>query len=487
MKKKYILFVLITTAVVLLLFLLNLFVKSRIETRLEEMPGQISYKDLGVNIYLNRYRLEKLQTRQKAFSLSANEVIIKNISYAALLSNGPLEIGELEVQQPDIIYYRGEGDDSKKRAGKEVRIKQILLKNGTFKSKEKDTSITGLYLSFPEVNLKPEKGDIKNFPPQSYQLHLDSVWYKMNPEHFVSVGDVKAKDGKIDINDLKIASLYAKEEFDQKIPFEKDRIVLNVPLITLQHLNLERINDTIHLGDSKTVVSEAFLEIYRNKSLPDDTTKKLLYNELLRKAAVKFNFKQVLIKNSEIIYEESIKGSGKPAVIRFTGVEAEINHLNNLKDSLPQPQITASAHFMRGTRVSLDWTFPVYQNFNPFKVSGSFGKIEGEALDPFIIPAMDMQLRGTINDISFNFLGNENVLEGTFAMDYRYLKIELLKNNGSEKKKFLSALANLLVENKGEAGTREVRVGVERDKQRSFWNFLWLGLRSGFMEIIKQL
>jgi hypothetical protein len=472
--------------VLLLLFLLNLFVKHKIESRLQELDPEISYEELGVNIYLNRYHLEDLQTRQPQFSLSARKLNVKGISYTKLISDGSLEIDEIEVLEPEIVQFKKETGREKQDRDMDVKIGHILLSNGNFSSKESDTSEATIFLSFPELRLKPGAGGIKNFQPESYWVELDSAYVKMNEEHYINVGGVEGENGKIELNDFRISPKYPRADFDRRIPYEKDHINLKIPRISFENFSFQRLQDTLHLTESKMLISEAFLEIYRNKLLPDDTRPKPLYNELLRNAPVKLNFEQVLVENSEIIYEEQVQEDRQAGIIRFTNVEGEINHLNNLRDSLPETQVSAQASFMRGTFVSLKLEIPVFDDFNSFRASGGLGEIEGEALDPFIIPAMDVQLRGKINDISFNFFGNDDVMEGDFVMEYESLEVELLKDEGTEKKGFLSFLANLLVKNEAEAGRQENRIEVERDKQRSFWNFLWLGLRKGFIETVEQ-
>lgn len=487
-RKRLFSFIIVPAVILLLLFLLNLFVKNKIENRLQEIDSQITYQDLDVNIYFNRYSLEEVKTRQNKFSLGAKKVIFKGVSYSSLLFDNELELNKLEMQEPKITYFTGVQQDGKKKAGgRQVKIGEILLTNGDFSSKENDSADTSLFIKFPRVKLKPGGGDIRSLNFDSYDIKVDSAYAKMNEEHYIGVGSAEAEDGNVHISDFQITSFYPKDEFDRKIPYEKDRIDLKVPHISLQDLQIKKVNDTLHIEDSKMTISDAFLEIYRNKLVADDTRRKPLYNEMLRNAPVKLNLKQILLEKSEIIYEELVQEHRPPAVLRFTQVEGEIKNLQNISDSLPQPQVSASAHFMRGTPVSLTWSFPVFDDLNQFEVSGEFGQIKGEALDPFLVPAMDVRARGQINKILFNFYGNDDQLKGDFAMDYDELKVELLEEKGSGKKNILSALANLLVENEGEAGFQEKEISVERNKQRSYWNYLWLGLREGFIDVVKQL
>jgi hypothetical protein len=209
---------------------------------------------------------------------------------------------------------------------------------------------------------------------------------------------------------------------------------------------------------------------------------------LLREAPLYLNFEKVLVENSEIVYEEQVKPEDGPAIVRFTAVNADINNLHNIRELKSQPKITANADFMRGTPINMDWTFPVFDPQDKFQISGSFGSLEGEALDPFLVPSMNARARGTVNNVYFNFYGNDDILQGDYRMEYDTFKIELLTKGKEKEKGFLSSIANLFVDNKqepDEGGGEDVK--VERNKHRSFWNYAWKGLREGLIDAVGQL
>lgn len=489
MKKKKILFTIIAVSagMVFLVFLLNLYVKQRVETRLSNLEAPVDYSNLDVNVLTNTFGLSEVKTRQPTFALTAQKVQLSGLSYYKFLFKDQLDIGQIKLEEPNIRYFPQDSVSKDTSEKKPFRVGSVLLKDGNFSRSNSDTSEVDLFVSFPEVEVKGLKRS-KDLDFKGYSVVLDSVYMKMNAEHSIQVGNVEANSGRVQLLDFRIVPFDSKEVFDQKISVEKDRISLRVDSISMENFAVEKVRDTLLLSDPKMTISNAFLEIYRNKLVKDDVSRKPLYNELLRKSPVKLNFKQVLVENSEIIYEEQVQESRQPAIIRFTDVSAEINNLNNLSsEESRQPKITARANFMRGTPVEISWTFPVYDLNNSFNISGSFGSMEGETLDPFLVPALDLQARGEINQIQFNFSGNENLLSGEFKMDYDDLKMELLKEEGKEKKGFFSAIANLFVENKGEARAEEKQIEVERNKERSFWNYVWLGLRKGFLDTVSQL
>ncbi|MCY2685746.1 hypothetical protein [Salinimicrobium sp. TH3] len=473
---------------ILLLFLANLYVKSRIEQRLESKVGASDYKDLSVNIFLNKFTVEDLKLDRARFAGNVDKISVSGISYYKFLFKNEVEIDELELNSPQVSLFPKDTSAEKDSAKQKVHIKNFRIEDGSFSKKSADTAAASFYAHIPTAQVKNVKAGMQLSEIKFYDVEMDTIYLKMNSEHYIDVGNFSAVNGEVKISDFKIRSFYPRSEFIQKIPYEKDHITLDVNTITLDSLNLGMRKDSIYLRNHEMIISGADLTIYRNKQVPDDPREKALYSKLLREAPLFLNFEKVLVENSEIVYEEQVEPEDGPAIVRFAAVNANINNLHNIRELKAQPKITANADFMRGTPVNIDWTFPVFDPQDKFQISGSFGRLEGEALDPFLVPSMNARARGTVNNVYFNFYGNDDILQGDYRMEYDNFKIELLTKEKEKEKGFLSSIANLFVDNKqepDEGGGQDVR--VERNKHRSFWNYAWKGLREGLIDAVGQL
>lgn len=475
--------------VILVLFLANYFVKQRLQKELNSRLEASSYQDLNVNIYLNRFSIEDVEITRDRFALDAEKIKANGFSYYKYLFQNELEIDNLEMTAPRVTIFPKDSATEGDAENRPVFINEFSVKNGSLSKRDsKKDSVASFFARIPEAVVKEFRTGMKLSELKSYKLQLDSVYLKMSPEHYMDVGSLSAKDGNVDIADLKVRSFFPRSEFDRRIPYEKDHITLDVKKIELDSFRLQERQDSLYLRNHEMKISEAYLNLYRNKLVADDPSRKPLYSEMLREAPVFLNFEKILLEKSEILYEEKIKEEDGPAKVRFTGINGAITNLHNIRELSSQPKIDLNAHFMRGTPVNLNLTFPVFSPQNQFKMSGDFGRIEGEALDPFLIPARNVRARGTVNDIYFNFYGNDDVMQGDFRINYDDFKIELLTSEKENKKGFLSSLANLLVDNKQEPEEGDGQnVRVERTKNRSFWNYAWKGLREGLIDALGQL
>ena len=473
--------------IILLLFLANLYVKNKIEQQLDEKLQASDYNDLSVNIFFSRFSVENLKLDERRFAGSIDKVKVSGLSYTEYLFNNIIEVDEFEIITPSLTFFPKDTSSSKSSAQQQVHVKNLRVKNGSFSQQPSDTATATMYAHIPTARIEDIKAGMQLSDLKNYQLELDMLYLKMNAEHYIDIGRVSAKNGQIEISDFKIRSFFTRKEFVQRIPYEEDYVRLDVAKIYLDSLKFEMRKDSLYLHNPNMTIAEAHLDIYRDKQVADFPNVKPLYSKMLREAPILLNFERVEVKNSEIIYEEQVEGANEPSIVRFAAVKGEIINLHNLRGLPSQPKITASANFMQGTPVSIDWTFPVFNPQDKFQISGNFGTLEGEALDPFLIPSLNARVRGTLNSVYFNFYGNDDVMQGDFKMKYNELKVELV-NKEQEKKGFLSAIANLLIDNKqepDEGGEQDVR--VERTKNKSFWNYAWKGLRKGLIDTVGQL
>ena len=98
-------------------------------------------------------------------------------------------------------------------------------------------------------------------------------------------------------------------------------------------------------------------------------------------------------------------------------------------------------------------------------------------------PALNVKAKGGIEDMRFNFYGDKESATGDMKLVYKNFKVEVLKEDGEEKNKLLSALANLIVNNKATSTEKEQKnIKTTRDATKSFWNYLWKNIRNGALK-----
>src|SRR5690625_7930490 len=90
-------------------------------------------------------------------------------------------------------------------------------------------------------------------------------------------------------------------------------------------------------------------------------------------------------------------------------------------------------------------------------------------MNSFLRPAFHVSVQGAIEELQFDFTGNDQMAVGDMRMMYDELKIEWLKEDGRQKNKVLSAVANLFLKNKMSGPAEKEDIDVERVRTKSFW------------------
>ncbi len=477
-------------------FLLERELKENLGRQLKE--SSINYGEISVSILKSYVRVSQPKWEIGKYSIKTDEILIKKLSYYDYFFNKKIVIGGIDISNPKVIYNKNErvGEASTKNKNlnfeKEIVVKTFNIYGGYFKFKEKDTVANNFYFSIKKlnffdilVNSKTLKGTLP-FEYNKGTIESDSIFYQVNAEHTAILKNLELKDGDLTARDIRIISKYSKTEFDNKINSEKDRFEIKIPSVKMNELEWEFKNDSLQLKSPVSVISGADIKIYRNKSLPDDTSIKPLYSQMIRELGTKIKFDSIFIDNSLVEYEEKVMDSGSAGKVGFYNLRAELTNITNIgmgSKDFPKINIHAETRFMNEAELELNWEFDIRNLEDDFEVSGELSRISAESMNSFLKPTINVVVEGEIESLFFNFQGNKYQANGDMRLKYSNFKVEVLKKNGSGKNKFLSGLANLFV--KKEANSEKLeKEGVEavRDRTKSFWNFLWLFIRNGALK-----
>ena len=134
--------------------------------------------------------------------------------------------------------------------------------------------------------------------------------------------------------------------------------------------------------------------------------------------------------------------------------------------------------------MKVNWNFDTSDLRDNFTIGGYINDLPANDINPFIKPYMNITATGTITSLNYNFKGNNDIMNGKFKITHKDLKVSLLDKDTKEKKKFLSGVANLLVKKDSQKFPESVDIYVDRNKERSFFNFYWKGIEDGLKKTL---
>ncbi|MRJ10465.1 hypothetical protein EDL98_05145 [Ornithobacterium rhinotracheale] len=364
------------------------------------------------------------------------------------------------------------------------------MKNASLNKKDKDSKLATTigeaetYIRDIKIFTQPEEGQ-KGFLYHLVDLKAKNI---VNPFksglHTMKIGALNMDSVNIKMKDFSIHPNYGRREFQSHIAEQQDVIDLDIP-------GLDIINYKYNLDGEKPIISAQKVKlnapnvtVYRSKVTPEQTPRKPLYSEMLRKAKLGLDIQTIDIKNGKVVYEEHIDYRQKPGEIYFTDFDATVTNLNNTQPSNDKVSIAVNALFMDAP-TQVNWDFHIFKPADQFTISGTVKNLQPERLDTFFVHNLNAKIKGFVSLAKFNFKGNDFGAKGHMTVDFKDIDVEILTQKTKEKKKFWSTLANWFVKNKSKekekAKQREKLIAVERNQKKSFFNLFWLCIKQGLV------
>src|SRR5690606_4583514 len=286
--------------------------------------------------------------------------------------------------------------------------------------------------------------------------------------------------------EFRLTPKLSRAAFLQQLEVEKDLYTFSVQTILLSDIDWGFQEDDFYIKSPSLELDNLKADIFRSKITKDDTSKKLLYSALLRELPFFMEIDKVMLKNSQIVYEEEVE-RGQPGKLIFSKFNADISNVNSgyKKTELPDVVIDVNCVFMNESKLKVNWTFNPMNKNEEFKIKGNLFNYDLHKTTPFIKPRILASAEGIAHEIIFNFAGNDVVGSGNFLINYDDLKVTLYKKDLQSESQLKGFLANILVKKSSNGEAKEVEIKpVYRKQDRSFFNFFWSCIQQGLEQTI---
>ena len=487
----------------------NYWVTNRIKSMLDQQvaAGNLRYESFSGNIFTNQVRLQQVRwltegSTPRSDSWSFDQVYVSGFDFFNYIINDEIILNKITLSTPDAILYKHSRDSLDQTAQTEkprtttanIFIKQLELTDGNLLLIGKDTSQSILSGQIPFLRLEDIRidsttiGQSLPFNCAAYKISGHQLSYRMSDLYDLKVRNLDASDDQLVMDSLEIESPYDKREFQNHVPYEKAWLNLLVPKIELAKTRMDINTDTIGFSAEMASLYEAQLNIYKDNRQPLNPHFKPLYSKMLRELPIKINIDSVQILDADINFQVQTKEEPPPGIVYFQNVDGTIYHLSNTGMDQPnfqETQVYARTNFMGKANFELDWSFDVRDLRDAFLVSGKLSRVSDEEINYFVTPTINIETEGAIEQLAFNFAGNNTSALGDMYVNYDDLRINLLKKDGTRRHPWISGIINFILNNRLDGPVEEKGLTVERVQTKSFWHFLWAMVREGSLETVK--
>lgn len=510
----------VLAGVLLLILLLNVGLNWWIASRLphiinreNDSPYQITYKDVDISLPARNLRASEivvvpkssLDTKKGKAGLygKIESLEVNGFSIWQIVFSGRIEAKSLVIEKPGLTLLKSseKAIDNPKSIGSEVvrpfskiiTVNDVFLNHGAIR-------ITGLkdnkrILDVANINIKLEGIAITDqtlaqklpFAFKTYAIDCDSVYYRSGAVYDMKLSKVKTTNTGLAFEDFSMKPRLSRRAFVRSIPKEKDLYDITAKSVSVNRIAWGFKDEQFFCKTGNVTIHEADADIYRSKLPDDDLTWKKLYNRLLREMKFEMQVDTLLLKNSRLVYEEAKDFEKGPGIITFNQFNMAVTGLTSgyNRTKMPDVNINVQCLFMDSAKLEVDWKFNVLDKSDGYNIRGRIFDFPAERLIPFTKPYMNAEIKGDLDEVYFNFTGNDKHATGDFAINYDNLKVKIFRKDDRKKKnKILTAIANLFVKKDTKDKVTTAEVELDRIREKSFYNFLWRSLAEGLKKIL---
>lgn len=481
----------------------NIIIKNKIaKFTKDQLPENITANFEGVSLHLLNGTLTyndvsvTLQNKSNDTThtyLSAEKVIIEDVSYWDYLFKKEIHIEDIKIKSPIIQYYKNllvvAKDSTKPKAfltlNKPLLVDELSIDNALvtfFDQSKKDTLLHVKDITVEVDDILVNNSTLNKRLPvdfKNYEAEADSIFLKISPFENLTVGDFKLKNKEAIIDKLHLATKFSKAEHASMLKQERDHFNVALEQIKVNNIDFGFNNRKFFAKSSLVKLTEVDATIYRNKLVADDPTTKPLYSKMLRELPIDLTVDSLSIENSAITYQEKVKEDQPAGTIYFDNFQAKLSNVSNTYGEELKTRIVIDSRFMHSAPLHVDWDFDVNSTADDFTFKAELGMLPANEMNSFTKPNLLVELEGETQKTYLSIYGNTSESEINMRMKYDHFKVEILRDNGRKQSKILSGLLNIFVKkdsNSSTSGFSECSATVTPDRTKSFFNYLWLNI-----------
>jgi len=472
------------------------------------------FKYLPDSIFLDS--LDRSGFNAIAPEITVDRLMISGIDFTSAIKENILVIKKITIKKPVIKLYKFNGKlppasknkkteislkDSVKLVGiKGVSVGTIVFKESKFEVynyKKKKFTLTSNDISIfmHGLNLESGRHDNDYFYPTLQDASLvakDNILKLGNNLYEIAFKQltVDLKQQALIFKGFHYRPLYSKNAFSRRIKFQRERFEMKAGEIGFTGGNYYRFLTKNEIKIKKISISNASINLYRDKRVPfNHNQRPLLPNQLLKRIKGKFIIDTVEIKNIRFEYSEKTDLRNQPLIIYFTGLSGYMTNISNIpylwrENSM---KVTLKGRLMKKASLDMQLVFPLAAKSDTFYFSGAvYGPVSFSVFNPAIYPAAGLKFDGGILDkLTFRGSANPSYSSGTMMMLYHDMSLQAMKKKDEQAtNRFLSWGVNSFVRKnnprKGEGKeAKAASMFFERDVEKGFGNFFWKTLFSG--------
>ncbi|MGM0635773.1 MAG: hypothetical protein ACQESK_06875 [Bacteroidota bacterium] len=456
---------------------------------------EIDVKSRSGSVYINHLSLSEPEKPLTKIKITALE--LKGLSLYQLLVSNSIIIRELSIEKAHLsidksseFLQENKTEESSFLADfEQIKLEKIAIKQLYFEiitdASQQLFQIDNMSLTIADFNVNQ---DLENseipFDFKEFSLKNGKVSYLISEFDELEAKEIEYQHKNFKISDFSIQTIYDRVELSKMLETERDHFNLKIPSLEIKNFEASKNNSNLRLKTSKLILNQPKLQVYRDKQVKKDTSFKALYSKTLRELPFKITVDSARINQAKITYEERIEDEEAPGKIKLSELSADISNLSNTYPAnRKKTNISVTSIFMDKTPLEAKWNFDMNNISDEFIFEAKLGNLAAENFNSFTENHLKVQLEGELKKTYLTINGNNDRSNTAMKLAYNDFKVEIVGEEGN-KKNILTELTKIFISEDNDANkNNEVQAEAERDKTRSFFNFIWVSISAALKEL----
>src|SRR5699024_2131155 len=228
--------------------------------------------------------------------------------------NKEVNVKKVSIAQADLTLLNGEHE-------------QLRLKNYTLKMNE----------------IKLTEDSVKRKIPflyDSYAINGGTLNYHLNKLQTVRLDSIALDTKKVHVQQIQLLPNYTRKDNVEVIALEDDLMDIALHDIIINDYDFDVEKE--HLSSARIDLKDVNANIYRDKTVEDDTTKKKLYSAMLRDLSFDLTVDTLGVENADLTYEEVQENTEKTGKVFFKNMDVLGTNITNVameSDEFPETNV----------------------------------------------------------------------------------------------------------------------------------------------------
>ena len=373
-------------------------------------------------------------------------------------------------------------------ATKNIKVNEAdlsIFKNGQKKFQEKIT----FDLSNFRIENKPSTGFIHS---TDFSFSIQNTKHQDKKKFYqfaIGSSEYSSKNNRFTARNIRLIPNFSKEKFNKQTGYQADYYEGKIDSVVISQPNIRRWFEKAELAGKYMSVRGLDFDIYRDKSLPfDETRRPKMLQDMIKELPYPVQIDSLRLIDATIRYAEQPELGDKEGKISFNKLNVILKPFTNMKASnsrIPDFRLEATANLMDSCQMNAIMNYQMNHPDNLFTASGSLSPFNMRILNPVLEPLSLVSIRsGQVDQFNFNFTGDRNQSTGQLWFGYSDMRISMLelKDGNTKETKFASFIANsFLLKSRNPRGKELLpdQISFQRDEKRSVLNYWWKTIFSG--------